>query len=44
MIRQSWWKILAFVLLMYTCTMGFFVDIPRLDDRLHNVDQDQREA
>lgn len=34
MIRQSWWKILAFVLLMYTCTMGFLVDIPRLDGRL----------
>ncbi len=34
MIRRSWWKILAFALLMYTCTMGFFVDIPRLDDRL----------
>lgn len=28
MIRQSWWKILAFVLLMYTCTMGFLVKVP----------------
>ena len=36
MIRQSWWKILAFILLMYTCTMGFFVDIPKLDDRLQH--------
>lgn len=36
MIRQSWWKILAFLLLMYTCTMGFLVDIPRLDDRLQH--------
>lgn len=36
MIRQSWWKILAFVLLMYTCTMGFLVDIPKLDDRLQH--------
>jgi len=34
MIRQSWWKILAFVLLMYTCTMGFLVEIPKLDGRL----------
>ncbi len=36
MIRQSWWKILAFILLMYTCTMGFFVEIPKLDDRLQH--------
>jgi heme exporter protein C len=36
MIRRSWWKILAFVLLMYTCTMGFLVDIPKLDDRLQH--------
>jgi heme exporter protein C len=36
MMRQSWWKILAFALLMYTCTMGFLVDIPRLDDRLQH--------
>ncbi len=34
MIRQSWWKILSFVLLMYTCTMGFLVKIPTLDGRL----------
>jgi heme exporter protein C len=36
MIRRSWWKILAFILLMYTCTMGFFVEIPKLDDRLQH--------
>jgi len=34
MIRKSWWKILSFVLLMYTCTMGFLVHIPKLDGRL----------
>lgn len=34
MIRQYWWKILSFVLLMYTCVMGFFVQVPRLDDRM----------
>lgn len=31
---KHWWKLLAFLLLMYTCTMGFLVEIPRLDDRL----------
>jgi heme exporter protein C len=34
MLRQSWWKILSFVLLMYTCTWGFLVPIPVLDGRL----------
>ena len=34
MIRQSWWKILSFVLLMYTCIWGFLVPIPVLDGRL----------
>lgn len=34
MIRQSWWKLLSFILLMYTCTMGFLVDVPSLDGRL----------
>lgn len=34
MIRQYWWKILSLVLLMYTCVMGFFVQVPRLDDRM----------
>ncbi len=28
MIRQSWWKILCFILLFYTCTYGFIVDVP----------------
>jgi heme exporter protein C len=37
MIRQTWWKILAFILLMYTCTMGFLVEIPRLDGRLQQT-------
>ena len=34
MLRQSWWKILSFLLLMYTCTWGFFVPVPVLDGRL----------
>jgi heme exporter protein C len=34
MIRQHWWKILSFVLLMYTCIWGFLVPIPVLDGRL----------
>ncbi len=34
MIRQSWWKIFSFVLLMYTCIMGFIIKIPILDGRL----------
>lgn len=34
MLRQSWWKILSFVLLMYTCIMGFLVQIPILDGRM----------
>jgi len=34
MLRKSWWKILSFVLLMYTCTWGFLVPIPVLDGRL----------
>lgn len=28
MIRKSWWKIASFVLLIYTCTYGFFVPVP----------------
>lgn len=28
MIRQSWWKIASFVLLIYTCSYGFFVPVP----------------
>ncbi|MDE3236058.1 MAG: cytochrome c biogenesis protein CcsA [Bacteroidota bacterium] len=26
--RKPWWKILSFVFLMYTCSMGFLVDVP----------------
>ncbi|WP_231402159.1 cytochrome c biogenesis protein CcsA [Panacibacter microcysteis] len=37
MIRQSWWKILSFVLLMYTCIMGFLVEIPVLDGRMQQT-------
>lgn len=28
MIRKSWWKIVTFVLLMYTCVMGFLIKVP----------------
>ena len=34
MLRSKWWKVLSFVLLLYTCTYGFLVKVPRLDDRL----------
>jgi len=34
MLRSSWWKILSFVLLVYTCIMGFLVKIPVLDGRM----------
>lgn len=34
MIRKVWWKILAVILLLYTCSYGFLVKIPKLDDRL----------
>lgn len=34
MIRKSWWKILSFLLLLYTCTYGFLVKVPKLDDRM----------
>lgn len=36
MIRQSWWKLLAFLILLYVCTMGFLVDVPHLDGRLQH--------
>ncbi|MFN8264622.1 MAG: hypothetical protein U0T11_01035 [Chitinophagaceae bacterium] len=26
--KQSWWKILAAVLLIYTFTAGFLIDVP----------------
>lgn len=29
MLRKPWWKILAFILLLYTCSMGFLVTIPK---------------
>lgn len=28
MIRKSWWKIASFVLLLYTCSYGFMVEVP----------------
>ena len=34
MIRAFWWKILAILLLLYVCTYGFLVKVPKLDDRL----------
>jgi len=34
MIRTSWWKILAYLLLLCTCTFGFLVKVPVLDGRL----------
>jgi heme exporter protein C len=34
MLRQSWWKVLSFILLMYTCIWGFLIKIPVLDGRL----------
>ena len=37
MIRQYWWKILSFILLMYTCTMGLLVKIPKLDGRMQQT-------
>lgn len=30
-IRSSWWKILAVILLTYTCTVGLMADVPRLE-------------
>ena len=34
MLRARWWKILSIILLLYTCTYGFLVKVPKLDDRL----------
>ncbi len=34
MLRAKWWKVLSFVLLLYTCTYGFLVKVPKLDDRM----------
>lgn len=30
MLRAKWWKVLSFVLLLYTCTYGFLVKVPDL--------------
>ncbi|WP_225974069.1 cytochrome c biogenesis protein CcsA [Arachidicoccus ginsenosidivorans] len=32
--RKYWWKILAFIILMYVCTEGFLVKVPVLEGRL----------
>lgn len=32
--QKNWWKFLSFALLIYTCIMGFLVEVPKLDDRL----------
>jgi heme exporter protein C len=37
MLRQSWWKILSFILLMYTCIWGLLVPVPLLDGRLQQT-------
>ncbi len=37
MIRQYWWKVLCFVLLVYTCTWGFLVEVPFLDGRMQQT-------
>ena len=37
MLRAYWWKILCFILVMYVCTYGFFVEVPRLDDRMQQT-------
>jgi len=37
MLKSWWWKILSFVLLLYTCTMGFLVKIPVLDGRMQQT-------
>ena|SRR5258706_3438553 len=37
MLRSSWWKILSFVLLIYTCTMGFLIKTPVLDGRMQQT-------
>lgn len=37
MLKSWWWKILSFVLLIYTCTMGFLVKVPVLDGRMQQT-------
>ncbi|QES88206.1 cytochrome c biogenesis protein CcsA [Rhizosphaericola mali] len=34
MMRQIWWKIITFLILLYVGTMGFLVAVPKLDGRL----------
>lgn len=36
-IRSYWWKVLAGLLLFYTCSYGFLVEVPKLDDRLQQT-------
>ena len=38
--RKSWWKILSFLLLVYTIIAGFLADVPRLfilNETIHNL-------
>lgn len=37
MIRQSWWKILAVVLLLYTFTAGFLITVPQLGNLYQTI-------
>ncbi len=37
MLRAYWWKILCFILVMYVCSYGFFVAVPKLDDRMQQT-------
>lgn len=37
MIQRFWWKILACLLLLYTFVYGFFVKVPKLDDRMQET-------
>ena len=37
MLRAYWWKILCFVLVMYVCIFGFYVEVPRMDDRMQQT-------
>jgi heme exporter protein C len=37
MIHKPWWKILTFIILMYVCTMGLLVEVPKLDGRMQHT-------
>lgn len=37
MLKSWWWKILSIVLLVYTCTYGFLVQVPVLDGRMQQT-------